>query len=189
MAIFPSDPLRAIEGYIFTDRVAVFTQDYTQVFRQARSLKATVREDSKVMEHPLESGATTVDHRIVLPVEIELSMVLQSEDYQDVYKEIRQYYLNGTLLIVQTRANVYTNQLIQAMPHDEDTDLYDALSLALKLKQVQFVEAQYGVVPKNPKNSTTVDRGVQQSKPVTEAKTSSLLDASRGGLSYIRGLL
>lgn len=144
------------------DTVAVFTQDFQQVFKEARAIKAVVKEEAKVMEHPVETGAIITDHRIILPVEIQLSMILLPDSYQDVYKVIRQYYLNSTLLVVQTRSGIYTNQLISSMPHEEDPDQYDVLVLALGLKEVQFVSAQYGVVPKEAKNSTTVRKGTQQ---------------------------
>lgn len=150
-----------------TDVVAVFTQDYTQVFREARAIKAVVKEQSKVMEHPVESGAVITDHRIILPTEIDLSLILSSVNYQSVYNVIKQYYLNATLLVVQTRSGVYTNQLITALPHEEDPTMYAALTVALSLKQVIIVTAQYGVVPKNPKNNNRVNRGIQQGKPAT----------------------
>lgn len=156
------------------DYVAVFTQDFTQVFSEARAIKATVKEQAKAMEHPVESGAIITDHRIILPVEIELSMILQAPDYQDVYKTIRQYYLNGTLLVVQTRSGIYENQLIVSMPHEEDPAQFDALALALSLKQVQFVTAQYGVVPKSPQHATTVNRGTQQGTQASAPKESAL---------------
>lgn len=167
------------------DYVAVFTQDFTQVFTKARAIKAVVKEQAKVMEHPVESGAIITDHRIILPVEIELSLILQAPDYQDVYKTIRQFYLNGTLLVVQTRSGIYENQLISGMPHEEDPAQYNALAIALSLKQVQFVTAQFGVVPKNPKNSNTVDRGTQQGTTANGPKTSAAkqgFDRLTGGL-------
>ena len=157
------------------DYVAVFTQDFQQIFMEARAIKAVVKEQAKLMEHPVESGAIITDHRIILPVEIDLSLILQSPDYQNVYKAIRQYYLNGTLLVVQTRSGIYENQLISGMPHEEDPTQYDALAIALSLKQVQFVTAQFGVVPKNPKNSTTVNRGTQQPTTPSTQKVGSTL--------------
>lgn len=144
------------------DYVAVFDSDYNQVFKQARAIKAVVKEQAKLMSHPVESGAIITDHRVVLPVEIELSLILQAPDYQDVYKIIRQYYLNGTLLLVQTRSGIYENQLIASMPHQEEPDQYDIFTLALSLKEVQLVTAQYAVIPKDPTNASTVKRGTQQ---------------------------
>lgn len=154
------------------DRVAVFDQDFNQLFRNARAIKAVVKEQAKVMEHPVENGTIIVDHRIILPVEIELSMILTSNDYTNTYNQIRQFYLNSTLLLVQTRSGVYQNQIIQGMPHEENPDQYDVLTLALSLKQVQFVTAMYGTAPQNPTNMNNTDRGMQLPKPATPDQSS-----------------
>ena len=116
--------------------VLVSDQSGKEVFPAAKFLKVEVKPESRPMEHPVESGATITDHRIILPIEIELSTILSSGDYKDVYKQIVGFYTNGTLLTVQCRAGTFTNQLIQAIPHTEDADQYDAIVLSLKMKQV-----------------------------------------------------
>ena len=156
------------------DPVAIFTQDFVQVFASARPLKAVVKEEAKVMEHPIETGGTIVDHRIVLPVEIDLSLVINANDYQDTYAQIKEYYLNSTLLVVQTRSGVYQNQIISSMPHEEDPSQYDVLSVALSFKQIQFVTAKFAASPRNASNKKTVDRGVQQGKVKTPSVLSGI---------------
>ena len=170
------------------DVVGVYTQDYTQLFRNARSIKAVVKENSKVMEHPVENGSVIVDHRIVLPIEIELTLVLSSFDYQNIYKSIKQYYLNGELLVIQTRSDVYLNKIIESMPHEEDPDQYDAIELTLNFKQVQFVTAQYGVLPKQPKNTNTVKRGAQQPKTAAPSQASAARQGFNKAADWIKGL-
>jgi hypothetical protein len=157
-----------------SDSVAIFDQDYQQLFQDARALKATVKEEAKLMEHPVESGATIVDHRIILPVEIELALILTSGAYQNTYNQIRDYYYNGTLLTIQTKSGIYQNQLIQSMPHEEDPSQYDVLTLILSTKQVIFVTAQYGTTPKNAANTNTVDRGTQQGATANAVQTGSI---------------
>lgn len=156
-----------IPSFFARDVVAVYTQDFNQVFAQARPLKVVVKEEAKVMEHPVENGTIITDHRIILPVEIELSMLIRNADYPDVYQAIRQFYLNATLLVVQTKVGIYDNQMIASMPHEEDPEHFDTITLALKFKQVQFVTPVYGVVPKRPAHSNTSALGVQQPKPLT----------------------
>jgi hypothetical protein len=151
-----------------SDRVAVFTQDFTQVFPGARPVKAVVKEEAKTMDHPLETGATTTDHRIILPIEIELSMIVTSADYQDVYRQIKQFYLNATLLVVQTKSGVYQNQLISGLPHEEDPAQFEALIIALKMKQVQFATTAYSLVARAPSNASKVNRGTVQGATTTK---------------------
>src|SRR5271170_5306164 len=161
--------INAITSLISIDAVAIYDQDFNQLFPKARPLKAVIKEEAKVMEHPIETGETITDHRIILPIEIELSMIVFSFDYKNVYNSIKQYYLNSTLVIVQTSTGIYNNQLIYAIPHEEDPQQYNTLIIAVKLKEVQFVTTQTTVVPKNPSNSSTVDRGNQQPKMNTTA--------------------
>lgn len=147
------------------DGVAIFDQNYNQLFSAAKAIKIVVKENSKLMEHPIETGAVITDHRILLPTEIEMSLILSSISYADVYKQIKQFYLNATLLIIQTRSGIYQNQLIEALPHEEDPNMFNALTIALSLKEVLYVSAVTKNPPKRPSNTNAVDRGTQQGKP------------------------
>lgn len=162
----------AIGTYISTaaiDVVGVFTQGFVPVFQTGRPIKADIKEDSKIMEHPLENGATIVDHRIILPIEIELSLLLPNGEYRNIYQEIKQLFLNGEILSVHTRTGVYDNQIIAALPHDESPDMWDTVSLALKLREVQLASSTTSNVPnpRKPSDSGTVQRGTQQGNSAT----------------------
>src|SRR5262245_18336047 len=111
------------------DVVGVFGDNFQQVFAGARPLKATVKELSKVMEHPVENGAVISDHKVVQPVEIEFALVLMAEHYRDAYQQIRQHFIASTLLSVQTRTAVYGRMVIAEMPHEEDPSLYNAITI------------------------------------------------------------
>lgn len=169
------------------DQVAVYDQGFTQVFPKARSMKATVKPDKKPMEHPLENGSTTTDHVIILPVEIELSMILLSEDYRDTYNNILQYYNNSTLLIVQTKASTYFNQFIVSIPHEEDPAQYSQISIAIKLKEVLFFTSQNKVIPANPSNNSTVNRGNIQPQQVPAQKGASAAEEIKNGIVHYFG--
>lgn len=150
------------------DIVAVFDDNFNQVFVNGRPIKAIVNEDSKVMEHPVETGATITDHSIILPVEIELSLILSADEYRNVYQQIKQVFFGRRLLTVQTKTDSYRNMLIQKLPHDEDPELFNVIALALSLKEVLFVTPQFGTLPAskvaNKSNASTVNRGEQQSQ-------------------------
>ena len=160
------------------DVVAVLTSDFTQVFQRARAIKATIVRASKAMEHPLETGARVIDHRIVLPVTVDLSLVLASDDFRAVYQQIRDLFKRGELLTVQTRVDSYASLLIEKMPHDETADMIDGVTVALSLKEALFVQPQFSNLKvARPADSTTRDRGQQQPADSPPGRQSSVLSS------------
>lgn len=169
------------------DAVAIYDSNFNQVFINARPIKGAASEDSKLMEHPLETGAVIADHRIILPVEIQLSMILTPDEYRQTYQQIRQAFYAGTQYTVQLRAGGYQNMVIGSMPHDESADIFDTITLAIKLREVQFVTAQFvnaksvnlkSSSVKNKKQQSTKSRGQQAAKtpsPALEKKGKSNL--------------
>lgn len=159
-----------------TDVVCVLDATLSQVFERARPIKAAVKEESKPMEHPLETGAVVTDHRVILPVEIDLSLVLSSGDYRGTYRQIRDLFYKGELLTVQTRTESYRNMTIVSMPHEENADAFDVVMLALALKEAQYVEAQFSEAKvARPRDSRTVARGEQQPKATPAERGGSIL--------------
>jgi hypothetical protein len=161
------------------------TASFGQMFANARPLKATVRETSKVMEHPVETGAVIADHHIINPVEIDLSMIVNSQFYAATYTQMRQAFVNATLLSVKTRVGTYSDMIIADMPHEEDAEQYDAITIALHLKQVLFVvEGTSSTIqnfqPTSPANSNTIGSGLQQAA----ALGTQLLSAAGSVSSY-----
>lgn len=170
------------------DVVAVLNAEtFEQVFAGARPLAAQIYEIAEPMEHPVEDGTTIVDHVITKPVEIDLPLVAAGADYADVFAQIRQLFRDRTLLTVQTRAASYENMLIIEIPREETGEVFDGFNMALRLKEVRIVRAEYGgkTIPataaKKPANASTVKRGQQQ--PVTPAPAQAAPTA-RGSALY-----
>lgn len=159
------------------DVVAVLASDFTQVFANARTIKVSINRSSKAMEHPLETGSTITDHRIVLPVQAELSLVIASADYQAVYQQIADLFRRGELLTLQTRVGATPSMLIEKMPHEESGDMIDGIALTLSLKEAMFVTPQFSTLPASkvarPRDSDTSKRGQQQ--PTESARSGSIL--------------
>lgn len=145
------------------DVVGIYDQDFRQLVEGARPVKAIVHEEARVMEHPLEDGATITDHRVMLPVEVELSLLLRSP--RDDYSQLRGIYRRAELVTVMTRSGAYANMLIQALPHDEDPALFGTIPLALRLREVKLVQAQFQALPPrqvaSARDASTKRRGEQ----------------------------
>lgn len=184
MAAIPSKILAAASvakiGYdlffssAYVDVVAVFDAHYTQILRDARPVKVSVKEAKNLFTHPIETGESITDHKITQPVEIELAVIAQGASAKDTYTEIKQLYLNSRPVIIQTRTGSYSNMYLAEMPHEETPDIFDAIAIILRFKEAQFVDAQFSELPpekvKDKKLSSTVDKGTQTGKEPTDAQ-------------------
>ncbi|OJW21166.1 MAG: hypothetical protein BGO49_24440 [Planctomycetales bacterium 71-10] len=142
------------------DVVAVY-DGFTQVFAEARPMKASVRETSRIMEHPAENGVIIADHHVINPVEVDLSLLIPVQFYGSTYAQIRQAFANATNLSVQTKTGVYLNMVIADMPHEENPDLYDAIAMLLRLKQVLLAPGASTYSPADPANLDLASGGLQ----------------------------
>lgn len=171
------------------DVVGVFDQTtLQQIFIDARPMRANIRPTSKVMDHPVETGVTLSDHHIILPKNIELSITIKSEFYSSTLQQIIGAFTNATLLSVQTKAGVYPNMIILEPPHEEDPDMYDMITMGLRLREVQFiaptsiqgtstvVTAPANYAPADPENASTVNRGLQSANTITSQQKQSIQD-------------
>lgn len=163
---------------IITDLVGIFSQNFLQVVSGARPMKADIKEQSKPMEHPVETGATVTDFRIILPVEINFELMLSPTGFKSEYDQIKQIYLRGDFLVLQTKVGIYKNMVLQGIPHTEDPSIFSSIPLALTAKETIIVQAQFGTLPpssvKNKSDSSTVDTGEQQPKDAPEQSQSVL---------------
>jgi hypothetical protein len=141
------------------------TAGFGQMFVNARPMKAAVRETSKIMEHPVETGVPLADHHIINPVEIDIPLIVGAQFYAGTYNQIRQAFINATPLSVKTRVGVYSDMIIADMPHEEDAEMYDVITIGLRLRQVIYVAPGGGTLvafqPLDPLNSTTIPTGLQ----------------------------
>jgi len=159
-----------------TDIIGVYDAQFSPLFGGAIVGKATVKEDAKVMEHPIESGAMVTDFFVINPVEIEIRRLLRGDTARETYQQIKEAFTAGDLLTVQTRAGSYSDMLIASISHDEPGEYMGRIDLTMLLKEAKFVSAKYAPIkPEKPKQASTKKRGEQKPKAVTkpEAEKSS----------------
>lgn len=147
----------------------------------ASPMRATIRETSKLTSWPVEDGTQRTDHRVLDPIEIDLSILLASDQNRDVFDQLRQVYLRGDSITVQTKLRTYDAMMIMEMPHDETADVSNAFAVSVRLKQVITVKPEFGALPPsrvaNPVQSSTVKKGGQQTSEAdasTRRKSSTL---------------
>lgn len=136
-----------INSTLAQDVVYIGDTEGNQLFTLARIMRAGVNLDSEIFEHPLETGNKIADFKIDKPTVIQLGMMVPTESYQNVYAQIRQAKTEGTELIVQTRADTFTNMIIQAMPHEESVEVGDCLAMTITFREVQWYTANIETLP------------------------------------------
>ena len=134
-----------------------------QMFAGARPMKISVDETSKLMVHPREDGSTQIDHKIDLPINIQIPMILESESYRDVYAEFRDAKINGTELTIQTKTFTHENMFIEAIPREEDPKYFSTITMVIRLTQALIFNTEISELSvsnvSDPSDSSTVGRG------------------------------
>lgn len=148
------------------DIVCVYDENFNIVFEKARIIKASVKELSKPMDHPLENGTIITDHKIILPTEIELSIIAEAENYRNIYVEIKRLYENSTLLLVQTKTNVHKKMIVVGLPYEESAEMFDAVKIGLRLKEVLYPKKKTKYNPENENQKSVSNNGLQQTSDV-----------------------
>lgn len=179
------------QSYAYTptmaqDVVGVYDSNFFQMFPDARPIKVSLKEAAKLMKHPVESGATITDHRIILPIGISMSMVLTPETYVDTYMQVKAALLSSVVLCVQTNTGYYKNMVVAAMPHEENPAHFDTITMNISLVEVQFVQAQTSQLPdtqkptgnKTAKAATSTEAGAATTKAKSSAAYSMVFGAS-----------
>jgi len=138
------------DGYTPTaaqDVVGVFDQSFNQLFTDARPLKANIKKAAKLMTHPVETGSVLTDHRVIGQIEIGLAMVLTPETYVDTYNQINAVYIGVNTVQVQTNTGLYPPMLIESMPHEENPEHFDTITMVIKLIEVIFATPSSSPLP------------------------------------------
>lgn len=116
----------------------------------------------QVTKHPIEDSVkpSITDHIIVNPntykLSGKLSNVFNSTDrrlnrYDDIDSLLEANTLNGDLVTVETKTNVYKNLKITAYSTDENTQTGNTLNISLDLEEVFFANSQTVVIKKTAK--------------------------------------
>lgn len=152
---------------------------------EAVILDGDFNETSKIMEHPIESGAMIADHKVINPVEIKVRLTMPFYDFEPIIKELREYYLSGTLLTVQSKVQTYTNMVVCDIPHIEAPENVSRITFNIRLRQALIVTPQYIKLPvENVKNAANADTLKSGQKQGTSPQTSVLKDITDAVKNY-----
>lgn len=170
------------------DVVALLRADtMQQVVVNGRPMRASVYDRTRLMDHPLENGSLVTDHAVRDPIEIDLPLMVKD---REAFEELRQLYLDRTLLIVQTRMASYPSMVLAEIPHEELPDSINVVPIAVRLREAIFVATVYtGLAPakvKDKAKASTNKKGAQQTTKASPAKEEKAKDTM--ALKVAKGL-
>lgn len=161
---------------------ALFDEDGNQVFETAGILTLALSQSSKFAEHTLEDGTVVSDNKIKLQKRVSVSVVLDSEDYVEVYQKLKEADDNSTRFTIQTRVDSYDNMYIESLPYDESSKMAGTIAINIGFVEQQFVGVKVTTLPaqkvKAPQNADTVDSGTKL--PQTNETTLQRISAAIG---------
>lgn len=171
------------------DVVAIYKQldggGTKRILEGAESVQADIDEHMTFYQHPLENGRFIVDHRILQPVAIDFTMILTDSGassllaggggLRDLFGELRDLFIAGTFLAIQTRAKTYPNQVIQAMPHQETAGMFNAITLTFQSSEIQIDRRNRDFEPSSLEAADTARRGRQNARQIAAAVVGGLL--------------
>jgi hypothetical protein len=171
-------------GTSAVDVVAIYDQNFNQLFPNVRPVKAKIDRKADFPKHPLETGAVIGDHRILQPIEIEMPMIFSSASFYDDYQAILTAYNSNNSLIIQTKVGTFTDMYIQEMPSDESPETIDTVTLIFKFIQVFVVQSSSMAISKSPTDAATVNKGYQQGTTQTAPSGDANASGGSGSVTY-----
>lgn len=154
-------------GLVYRNKsIAIYGQGGGEILSNASIISCSVNDSSKLMEHPIESGAVIADYKVFNPVTATLVVALTEGGYASEYAEIFSSYKNCEFITLQTKTNVYSNMQVLSIPHEATFKNVSRPTITINLKQALVVEAAFtqGSNLKNPANTNTKDRGHVQTE-------------------------
>ena len=152
-----------VVGAFYSDKiVAIYNSLNQEVLQDCAIIDCVVKDTARLMEHPIETGAKIVDHKVFEPRQVQIQLALTESNYQQEYEQLSFLYHNCEMLSVRTKAQIYSNMQIIGIPHEEKVNKIDRLILAIQLKEAMLVSPDY-IKPKKGKgtgpNSNTQKKG------------------------------
>lgn len=143
------------------------------IWEEITHMGVSTNRTASTPTHPLETGASVMDHRIIEPTEVTLRIIATKNNYRNIYSSIQSYDRNSKLVKIHTRTRVNRNMAIVAYPDEQDPELYDALSLEITFREMLFVTPSQGTMTeentRNKADANTVQQGQKSPQGIITA--------------------
>ena len=166
------------------DVTAIFDSEGNQLFSTATLIKASISPSNTFAQHAIEDGSVVADNKIVNQIRMSVTVILNSDDYQSAYKDIKSASVGTVMLNVQTRVDTFPNMYIESYPSEESAAMFDTTSVVLNLvEQITGTVITRKLAPADVKASADVDtenRGEQLPKPDNKTNLQNIAEKVSG---------
>lgn len=149
----------------FEPVTALFDEEGNQIFETVGILGLSAAPSNKFAEHTLEDGTVVSDNKIRLQTRVAVQAILNPEDFEAVYKKLKEADRNDVKFTVQTRVDSYDNMYIESYPYDENSKIVGTIALIINFVEQQFVGVKVDTLPaskvKKASDADTVDSGTK----------------------------
>ena len=150
---------------------AIFDENKEHILETVRFMSVQVGQSKSFSNQTLESGLVVADNVIDNQDQINLQLILDPDNYVDVFAEIQSLYDSVTAISVQTRVETYNNLYIESMPHDEGSSIANTVAINISLVEQQIVSSTTQVLSEpdvsNSADASTVKSGQKSSTEST----------------------
>ena len=109
-------------------------------------MNADVNISSNLCDHPIETGQVITDATIRNPISAKVEIVMPTAFYEKLYKQVYDYYESKKKIMLLTKFGLYPNMVIKDMPYKLEHNNVDRPSIALELREIMEVNAEYKIV-------------------------------------------
>jgi len=145
-------------------------------------MRVAVEDQSKIFEHPLETGDVIVDHMILEPQQATIQAYISNDD--DVtLRNLEQLYLSGTKMTMRAENKIIENVIIKSKPKEITSSILDKTLYSITFREAPEVEPMYIAMPPkkvaNKATSSRVNSGIKQAEPKKKSWLASLFKGGR----------
>lgn len=162
------------------NKFAFLDADGNQVLETVAIIAAQMSPSVTFSQHKLENGMVVTDNKIVNQTLVSVQIILQSEDYVEIYNEIKTLYEATTNFTLMDRVDFYDDMYLEDMPHEESADIANTIALTLNFRQQQFASVTTGALTADDvEEPADVDTTSSGSKSSVESEDTVLQSLSK----------
>lgn len=164
-------------------KAAIYDNKGNQLFETVGLISIQINPTKSYSEQKLENGKVVTENVINNRTIININIILDANDYLDVYKEIKAAYDADTEFSIQTRVDTYDSFYIDSMPHEESGDIANTIAINLSFIEQQIADTNTEALSTSdvaePSDASTTESGQKSTTEPTPTVLDSVVNFIR----------